>query len=89
MKVYYIKNDKKQTYGIQLITETGEKVTLESHAENLDGLWQNSRQVIGTCDFDVCCSETTARKRLLQQAFFVNADSVNWLGYKLVPLPLN
>lgn len=70
VKVYYLKNAKGQIYGLQMIDLLGDHCEIHSHPTNLDGLWSYDTQIYGTCDFNVCCSNATARKRLLDAMLY-------------------
>ena len=67
MKVYFMRNESKRVCGAQVVTEEGKMHELTTNSA-LNGLWRDGQQIVGTCDFSLCCCEETAKKRLLQEA---------------------
>lgn len=68
MKIYFTKYEG-EIVGAQIIADDGAKYELTTNGDKC-GLWINGRQVVGNCDFDLCCSAATARARLTDQASF-------------------
>lgn len=68
MKIYFERYNG-EIVGAQIVNRRGGKFTISTNGAKC-GLWIGDKQVIGTCDFDLCCSSSTARKRLIEQAIF-------------------
>ena len=87
MKIYYVKVNGSIT-GAQVIADDGSEHELTTNG-SLCGLWVNQKQVIGTSDFDLCCSAKTARDRLRRKALFYCGDPfdldfrwMDWINWK-------
>lgn len=67
MKIYYLKDEENYICGAQVIDAEGRCYELATN-KSLEGLWLGDTQIEGTCDFDLNCSNSTARKRLKEVA---------------------
>lgn len=76
MKIYFTRYDGTIT-GAQVVTADGVEHELTTNGK-LCGLWVDGKQVIGTCDFDLCCAEQTARNKLRAKARFYFDELFSW-----------
>ena len=67
--IFYLRNDDGNIYGAQIVDADGRGHTLTTNRRR-EGLWCGDQQIIGTCDFDLRCAESTARKKLREYAIF-------------------
>lgn len=72
-RIYWVRNDENKIVGVQIDFNGNEYEMARFYGSHLceyttnsrkEGLWDGDHQILGTCDFDLCCSESTAKKRL-------------------------